>query len=76
MRDMAHSASADHFRRATRENAAAGTPAQRIERALQLGKRAVEIYASANGLTVDAARKILDERRRGTSRRTRDPGAR
>ncbi len=73
---MAHSPSADHFRRATRESDAAQTPAARIERALELGRLGLAIYASANGLSLPAARKALDERQLATPRRTRDPSAR
>ena len=73
---MAHSPSAEHFRRATRERAAAQTPGERIEHALELGRLGLAIYASANGLSLPAARKALDERQLAMPRRTRDPSAR
>lgn len=68
---MPYSASAEHFRQLTRDTAAAQSPAERIARALELGRVGLTIYASANGLTLAEARKALDARQR-TQRRSRD----
>ena len=68
---MTRSASADHFRKATRAASATQSPGERIERALALGRLGLELYASTNGLPLDQARAIL-ARRKGTARRTRD----
>jgi hypothetical protein len=53
------SASADHFKEATRREWAAMSMEQRIVRALELGQSDVEIFASVNGLSLDEARAEL-----------------
>jgi hypothetical protein len=69
---MAQSASGDHFRRANIQAALAKNAGERIERALELGRLGIAIFASANGLSVDRARALLQQRQ-GTKRRSRDP---
>jgi hypothetical protein len=68
---MPYSASAEHFRQLNRDIATARSPGERIERALELGRVGLAIYASASGLSLTEARKALDARQR-TQRRTRD----
>lgn len=67
------SASAEYFRNATRQAAAALSPEERVLRALALGQCDLEIYASVNGLTLDQARLDL-RRRRDLERRNRSTG--
>lgn len=67
---MSHSESAERFRRATRDSVAAMSAEERIRRALALGELYLTIFASANGLTVQAARKELRARQDAARRRT------
>lgn len=59
---MGRSESAEHFRRVARAEVAAMTAGERIGRALALGELCLTIFASANGLTLQAAREELRAR--------------
>jgi hypothetical protein len=54
---------ADHFKEATRREAAAMSPGERVERALALGQSDLELYAAVSGLGLDEARADLRRRR-------------
>lgn len=68
---VSHSESAEHFRRAARRSVAAMSAGERIVRALELGELCVTIFASANGLTPQAAREELRARQDSARRRSR-----
>lgn len=70
---MSRSACADHFRTATRQLDAALPAEARLRRMLALGEMTLQIYASANGLTVASARESLRRTRAAARRGT--PGA-
>lgn len=53
----------DHFKDETRRATAALTPEERMERALALGRRDLEFYATVSGQSVEQARQALAERR-------------
>ena len=71
MSDMSHSESAEHFRRATRGSVAAMSAEERVGRALALGELCLTIFASANGLSIQAAREELRARQDAARRRAR-----
>lgn len=50
------SASAEHFRRASREATLRMTPEERIARSHALAECMLSVYAAANGLSIDEAR--------------------
>lgn len=53
----------DHFKDETRRAAAALTPEERMERALAIGRRDLEFYATVSGQTVEQARQAIAARR-------------
>jgi hypothetical protein len=53
----------DHFKDETRRAAAALTPEERMQRALAIGKRDLEFFATVSGQTVEQARQVLAARR-------------
>lgn len=67
------SASAEHFRRATLQQAAAMSPEQRVLRALALGQSDLEIFAAASGRSLEEARAELRRRRDLDRRRVAGP---
>jgi hypothetical protein len=58
----------DHFKDETRRAAAMLTPEERMQRALALGKRDLEFFATVSGQTVAQARQVLAERRAAARR--------
>lgn len=71
MTHMSHSESAEHFRRATQAQIAAMSDEERLGRALALGELCLTIFASANGLTAEAAREELRARQDAARHRAR-----
>jgi hypothetical protein len=67
--DPAVSASAEHFKQATARAAEAMSIEERVLRALALGQSDLEIYAAANGVTLERARLELRQRRERERRR-------
>jgi hypothetical protein len=63
----------DHFKEETRRAAAALTPEERMQRALAIGKRDLEFFATVSGQTVEQARQVLAARR-ASDRRTAQKG--
>lgn len=63
----------DHFKEETRRAAAALTPEERMQRALAIGKRDLEFFATVSGQTVEQARQVLAARR-AADRRTAQKG--
>lgn len=66
---MSRSESAEHFRRAAQAEVAAMSEAERLGRALALGELCLTIFATANGLTTEAAREELRARQDAARRR-------
>jgi hypothetical protein len=54
---------ADDLKAEDRERLLAMTPAERVARALALGKRDREIFGAAHGLNPEDARRVLDRQR-------------
>jgi hypothetical protein len=55
---------ADALRAEDRERVLAMTPAARVARALSLGRRDRQIFAAANGVTTEDARRVFEAKRR------------
>jgi hypothetical protein len=62
---------ADDLKAEDRERLLAMTPAERVARALALGRRDREIFRAAQGLTPEDARRILEHQRQVGRRRSR-----
>lgn len=61
----------DEFTRHQRERIAAMTPDQRVALALSLGRRDLEAYAAAQGMTAAEARRDIERRRQRRRRPSR-----
>jgi hypothetical protein len=59
---MARSAVAEQLRREDRARAGALSPAERVARALALGRDALALYCAASGLSPEEARRNLERR--------------
>jgi hypothetical protein len=62
---------ADELKAEDRERLLAMTPAERVARALALGRRDREIFRAGQGLTPEDARRILEHQRQVGRRRSR-----
>jgi len=62
---------ADELRAAEREHTASLSPSERIELALDLGRRSLDLYCARSGLDRDAARRELERRAQARRRRCR-----
>jgi hypothetical protein len=62
---------ADELKAEDRQRVLAMSPAERVTRALVLGRRAQAIVAAAQGLTPEAARRSVERQRQAGRRRCR-----
>jgi len=62
---------ADELKAEDRERLLAMTPAERVARALALGRRDREIFRAGQGLTPEEARRLLDRQRQVGRHRSR-----
>jgi hypothetical protein len=67
---MRRASVADRLRTSQRERVASLSPGERVRLALELGRRALELYAAQGGIDPRAARRAVERRIQARRRRS------